>query len=134
LDSLRAAVAGAAARRIGGVMRFGVPERRDARGSGADAADGILTVATRIVADEVGEALVVQTDLCLDEFTDHGHCGVLDEQGRVDNDATLVRYREMAIAQAEAGSPPVGPSGLLAGRGAAARAAPEAGGAPGAAA
>ena len=85
-------------------MLFGVPEHKDAIGSGATDPDGILNVATRVVVAEVGDALVVQTDLCLDEFTDHGHCGVLDAQGRVDNDATLERYRDMAVAQAEAGS------------------------------
>ncbi|TPX01094.1 porphobilinogen synthase, partial [Schumannella luteola] len=84
---------------------------------------GILNVATRIAVEEVGDALVVQTDLCLDEFTDHGHCGVLDEHGRVDNDATLVRYREMAIAQAHAGSQLVGLSGMMDGQVAAVRAA-----------
>ena len=85
-------------------MLFGVPEHKDAIGSGATDPDGILNVATRIAAAEAGDALVVQTDLCLDEFTDHGHCGVLDADGYVDNDATLERYRDMAIAQAEAGS------------------------------
>ena len=84
-------------------MLFGVPAREDAIGTGATDPDGILNVATRAVAAEVGDALVVQTDLCLDEFTDHGHCGVLDARGAVDNDATLLRYQEMAVAQAEAG-------------------------------
>ena len=78
LDSLRRAAADAAASGVGGVMLFGVPAVRDARGSGADDDRGILNVATRAVVEEVGDALVVQTDLCLDEFTDHGHCGVLD--------------------------------------------------------
>jgi porphobilinogen synthase len=110
-------------------MLFGVPEAKDAIGSGATDRDGILNAATRIAASEVGDALVVQTDLCLDEFTDHGHCGVLDEAGRVDNDATLVRYREMAIAQAEAGSQLVGLSGMMDGQVAAVRAALDAAGA-----
>ena len=104
LDSVKQAVQDAAAAGIGGVMLFGIPAGRDAIGSGATDPDGILNRATRIVAAEAGDALVVQTDLCLDEFTDHGHCGVLDAHGIVDNDATLERYRDMALAQAEAGS------------------------------
>jgi porphobilinogen synthase len=120
-DSLKAAVNEAAAAGIGGVMLFGVPEVRDPVGSGATAPDGILNVATRAVAAEVGDALVVQTDLCLDEFTDHGHCGVLDSSGRVDNDATLERYRDMALAQAEAGSRLLGLSGMMDGQVAAVR-------------
>jgi len=121
LDSLKAEIARASAAGIGGVMLFGVPEHRDATGSGATDSDGILNVATRVAVAEAGDALVVQTDLCLDEFTDHGHCGVLDAQGRVDNDLTLVRYREMALAQAEAGSHLVGLSGMMDGQVAAVR-------------
>jgi porphobilinogen synthase len=121
LDSFRRALADAAVAGIGGVMLFGVPEQRDATGSGATDPDGILNVATRAAVSEVGDALVVQTDLCLDEFTDHGHCGVLDGRGRVDNDATLVRYRDMAIAQAEAGSQLLGLSGMMDGQVAAVR-------------
>ena len=120
-DSFRQALADAAAARIGGVMLFGVPERKDAVGSGATDPDGILNVATRIAVEEVGGSLVVQTDLCLDEFTAHGHCGVLDSRGRVDNDATLLRYRDMAVAQAEAGSHLLGLSGMMDGQVAAAR-------------
>lgn len=116
LDSFKAEVARAAAAGIGGVMLFGVPQHRDATGTGATDPDGILNVATRVAVAEAGDALVVQTDLCLDEFTDHGHCGVLDAHGRVDNDATLVRYREMALAQAEAGSHLVGLSGMMDGQ------------------
>jgi porphobilinogen synthase len=116
LDTLRAAAADAAAAGIGGVMLFGVPEVRDARGSGADDPRGILNVATEAVVAEVGDALVVQTDLCLDEFTDHGHCGVLDARGRVDNDATLERYASMALAQARAGSAMLGLSGMMDGQ------------------
>ncbi len=129
LDSLRAELQRAAAAGVGGVMLFGVPREKDATGSGATDPDGILNVATRIAAAEVGDALVVQTDLCLDEFTDHGHCGVLDVDGRVDNDATLVRYREMALAQARAGSQLVGLSGMMDGQVAAVRAALDADGA-----
>jgi porphobilinogen synthase len=98
-----------------------VPETRDAIGSGGTDPDGVLNVGTRIVAEEVGDALVVQTDLCLDEFTDHGHCGVLAADGSVDNDATLLRYREMALAQAEAGSQLLGLSGMMDGQVAAVR-------------
>jgi hypothetical protein len=102
IDSLRAAAVEAAEAGVGGVMLFGVPAVRDARGSGADDPQGILNVATEALAAEVGDALVVQTDLCLDEFTDHGHCGVLAADGSVDNDATLERYASMALAQARA--------------------------------
>lgn len=121
LDSLRRAAAEAAEAGVGGIMLFGIPETRDATGSAADDPDGILNVATRAVAAEVGDALVVQTDLCLDEFTDHGHCGVLDAAGEVDNDATLTRYEAMAIAQAEAGSALLGLSGMMDGQVAAVR-------------
>ncbi|MFC6356420.1 porphobilinogen synthase [Luethyella okanaganae] len=121
LDSVRRAVTDAASAGVGGVMLFGVPESRDAIGSGATDPDGILNAATRVVAEEVGGALVVQTDLCLDEFTDHGHCGVLDALGRVDNDATLERYREMALVQAASGSQLLGLSGMMDGQVAAVR-------------
>jgi porphobilinogen synthase len=121
IDSLKRAVTDAAAAGIGGVMLFGVPETRDAVGTAASDPDGILNVATRAVAAEVGDALVVQTDLCLDEFTDHGHCGVLDASGRVDNDATLERYQQMALAQADAGSQLLGLSGMMDGQVAAVR-------------
>jgi porphobilinogen synthase len=123
LDSLKAEIARAAAAGIGGIMLFGVPEHKDAIGSGATDPDGILNVAARVAVAEAGDALVVQTDLCLDEFTDHGHCGVLDAQGRVDNDASLERYREMALAQAEAGSQLLGLSGMMDGQVAAVRSA-----------
>lgn len=121
LDSLKRAAVEAAEAGVGGVMLFGVPQTRDAVGTAATAPDGILNVATRAVVDEVGDALVVQTDLCLDEFTDHGHCGVLDRDGHVDNDATLLRYRDMAVAQAEAGSQLLGLSGMMDGQVAAVR-------------
>jgi porphobilinogen synthase len=115
-DSLKAAAAEAAALGLGGIMLFGVPERKDARGSGACAADGILNVAITDVAAQVGDALPVMADLCLDEFTDHGHCGVLAGDGTVDNDATLEVYAEMAVAQASAGVDVVGPSGMMDGQ------------------
>ena len=123
LDSFRDALNHAARVGVGGVMLFGVPLHKDATGTGASAPDGILQEAPRIAASEVGDALVVQTDLCLDEFTDHGHCGVLDERGGVDNDATLARYVAMALAQAEAGSALLGLSGMMDGQTAAIRAA-----------
>jgi porphobilinogen synthase len=123
LDSFRAELNRAAAAGIGGVMLFGVPEHKDATGTGATDPDGILNVATRIAVGEVGDALVVQTDLCLDEFTDHGHCGVLTADGRVDNDASLERYRAMGVAQAEAGSQLLGLSGMMDGQVAAVRSA-----------
>jgi porphobilinogen synthase len=116
LDSFRSELQRAAAAGVGGVMLFGVPEAKDAIGSGATDPDGILNVATRIAVSEVGDALVVQTDLCLDEFTDHGHCGVLDAAGRVDNDASLERYRDMALVQADAGSQLLGLSGMMDGQ------------------
>ncbi|KAA9149549.1 porphobilinogen synthase [Microbacterium lushaniae] len=116
LDSLRAAAADAATAGLGGVMLFGVPAVRDAVGSAADDPRGILNVATEALVAEVGDALVVQTDLCLDEFTDHGHCGVLDARGGVDNDATLERYAAMALAQARAGSAMLGLSGMMDGQ------------------
>ncbi|PRY67891.1 porphobilinogen synthase [Glaciihabitans tibetensis] len=121
LDSFERALVEAAEAGIGGVMLFGVPEQKDAVGSGAIDPEGILNVATRIAASAVGDALVVQTDLCLDEFTDHGHCGVLDAAGRVDNDASLLVYRDMALAQAAAGSQLVSLSGMMDGQVAAVR-------------
>jgi porphobilinogen synthase len=101
---------------VGGLMLFGVPAVRDAAGSGADDPDGVLNQALRDVVDAVGDRLVVMADLCLDEFTDHGHCGVLDLQGRVDNDATLDRYASMALAQARAGAHLLGLSGMMDGQ------------------
>lgn len=101
---------------IGGIMLFGVPQHKDAVGSGAIDPNGILNLATARLREEFGDDLLIMTDLCLDEFTDHGHCGVLDDQGRVDNDATLEVYAQMAIAQAEAGAHLVGPSGMMDGQ------------------
>ncbi|TFD78219.1 porphobilinogen synthase [Cryobacterium fucosi] len=121
IDSARRAVAQAAEAGIGGIMLFGVPDVRDAIGTGATDPDGILNAATRALVAEVGDALVVQTDLCLDEFTDHGHCGVLSVDGTVDNDTTLERYREMALVQAASGSQLLGLSGMMDGQVAAVR-------------
>ena len=101
---------------LGGIMLFGVPVDKDGTGSGAVDPDGILNVALRTVRDAVGDDLVVMADTCLDEFTDHGHCGVLDERGRVDNDATNEIYAEMAVAQARAGAHVVAPSGMMDGQ------------------
>jgi porphobilinogen synthase len=115
-DSLRKAAVEAAQAGLGGLMLFGVPVAKDAVGSGATYPEGILNLAIRDVVSEVGNALVVMSDLCLDEFTDHGHCGVLAADGSVDNDATLVRYAEMALAQASAGAHVLGLSGMMDGQ------------------
>ena len=122
-DSLRKAAAEAAGLGLGGIMLFGIPASKDARGSGGVDPEGILNVAIEDVVGEVGDAVVVMSDLCLDEFTDHGHCGVLSATGEVDNDATLEIYAEMAVAQAAAGVGVVGPSGMMDGQVAAIRAA-----------
>ncbi|MCO0632999.1 porphobilinogen synthase [Micrococcus luteus] len=115
-DSLKAAAAEAAELGLGGIMLFGVPTTRDAVGSAALDPDGVLNRAIRDVKTEVGDGLVVMSDLCLDEFTDHGHCGVLTAEGAVDNDATLEIYARMGIAQAEAGADVLGPSGMMDGQ------------------
>jgi porphobilinogen synthase len=122
-DSLRAAVAESAELGLGGVMLFGIPEHKDATGSGGIDPAGVLNLAITDVVAEVGDALTVMSDLCLDEFTDHGHCGVLTPDGRVDNDRTLEAYAEMARAQAHAGVDMVGPSGMMDGQVAVIRAA-----------
>jgi porphobilinogen synthase len=115
-DSLRRAAAEAASLGLGGIMLFGVPTTKDPTGScGVDPA-GVLNVAIGDVVAEVGDALPVMADLCLDEFTDHGHCGVLTPSGEVDNDATLEIYAQMALAQAAAGVDVVGPSGMMDGQ------------------
>jgi porphobilinogen synthase len=115
-DTVRRAVAEAAELGLGGVMLFGVPERKDPTGSGALDPDGVLNAAIRDVVAEVGDTLPVMADLCLDEFTDHGHCGLLGPDGSVDNDATLAAYAAMALAQADAGVALVGPSGMMDGQ------------------
>lgn len=117
-DSLKKAAVEALEAGVSGIMLFGVPEeeKKDAAGTVGTDPDGILQVALRDVRAEVGDDLIVMSDLCLDEFTDHGHCGVLDSQGRVDNDATLERYAEMAQVQADAGAHVVGPSGMMDGQ------------------
>ncbi len=119
-DSLRKAAVEAVQAGVGGLMLFGVPENRDATGSGATDDDGVLNVAIRDVIAEVGDATVVMSDLCLDDFTDHGHCGVLAESvngvDSVDNDATLARYADMGLAQAAAGAHMLGLSGMMDGQ------------------
>ncbi|MFH8989267.1 porphobilinogen synthase [Streptomyces sp. NPDC017940] len=117
-DTLKKAAVEAVAAGVSGIMLYGVPEesKKDGLGTVGTDPDGILQVALRDVRAEVGDDLLVMSDLCLDEFTDHGHCGVLDEHGRVDNDATLERYAEMAQVQADAGAHVVGPSGMMDGQ------------------
>ncbi|MBZ4019392.1 porphobilinogen synthase [Streptomyces purpurogeneiscleroticus] len=117
-DTLRKAAVDAVSAGVSGIMLFGVPEdsKKDAAGTAGTDPDGILQVALRDVRSEVGDDLVIMSDLCLDEFTDHGHCGVLTPDGRVDNDATLERYAEMARVQADAGAHTVGPSGMMDGQ------------------
>ncbi|GAA1551515.1 porphobilinogen synthase [Kribbella hippodromi] len=115
-DTARKAIAEAAQLGLGGVMLFGIPSVKDETGSGALDPEGILNVAIEDAVSEAGDALLVMSDLCLDEFTSHGHCGVLDAAGRVDNDATLAIYAEMGVAHASAGAHVVGPSGMMDGQ------------------
>src|SRR5450432_1020025 len=122
-ESLRKEVRELAGLGVPAVMLFGIPAAKDARGSGADAADGVVQVAVRNLRDEIGDAMVLMTDDCLDEFTDHGHCGVVRADGSVDNDATLERYASIAVSQAAAGADIVAPSGMMDGQVAAIRAA-----------
>ena len=129
-DSLRKAAAEAVDAGVGGLVLFGVPAVKDARGSAADDPDGILALALRDLSAEVGDATVLMADLCLDEYTDHGHCGVLTGSGEVDNDATLERYGSIAVAQAAAGAHVVAPGGMMDGQVGAIRAALDAGGYP----
>jgi porphobilinogen synthase len=124
-DSLRRAVVEAAEAGVGGVMLFGIPQHKDAVGSGADADDGVVQSSLREVRKEVGDALVVMADVCLCEYTDHGHCGPLVEtrsgEVTVDNDAAVARYASTAVAQAVAGADVVAPSGMMDGQVAAIR-------------
>ena len=122
-DSLRKAAAEAAAAGVGGMIVFGVPAAKDGRGSAADDAAGISQLALADLRAETGEACVIMADLCLCEYTDHGHCGVLTADGEVANDATLERYAAIAVAQAEAGAHLIAPSGMMDGQVAAIRAA-----------
>ncbi|KUI29953.1 delta-aminolevulinic acid dehydratase [Mycobacterium sp. IS-1742] len=122
-DSLRRAAADAVTAGVGGLMLFGVPrdEDKDPRGSTGIDPEGILNVALRDLAEDLGDDTVIMADTCLDEFTDHGHCGVLDDRGRVDNDATNQQYVKLAVAQAQSGAHVVGPSGMMDGQVAAIR-------------
>jgi porphobilinogen synthase len=115
-ESMRKAASQAVAAGVGGVILFGVPAAKDPRGSAADDPDGIVQVALRDLATEVGADTVLMADLCLDEYTDHGHCGLLTAAGEVDNDATLERYASIAVAQAAAGAHVVAPSGMMDGQ------------------
>ena len=115
-ESLRKEVRTLADLGVPAVMLFGIPSHKDARGSQADATDGVVQVALRTLRDEVGDALVLMADDCLDEYTDHGHCGLLTSAGEVDNDATLDRYATIAVAQATAGVDVVAPSGMMDGQ------------------
>jgi len=123
IGSLKAAATAAAEAGLGGIMLFGVPldADKDAAGTCGVRSSGILNRGLTAVRDAVGDGLVVMADTCLDEFTDHGHCGVLDADGRVDNDATLAAYADLAVAQARAGAQVVGPSGMMDGQVAAIR-------------
>jgi porphobilinogen synthase len=129
-DSLRKAACDAVDAGVGGLILFGIPAVKDARGSAADDGDGIVQHALRDLSAEVGNAAVLMADLCLDEYTDHGHCGTLTAAGEVDNDATLERYASIAAAQAAAGAQVVAPSGMMDGQVAAIRSALDTGGFP----
>jgi porphobilinogen synthase len=122
-DSLRRAAADAVAAGVGGLMIFGVPrtEDKDPTGSAGLRPDGILNVALRDLAGDLGDATVLMADTCLDEFTDHGHCGIVDDAGRIDNDATNAQYIKLAVAQANSGAHVVGTSGMMDGQVAAIR-------------
>jgi porphobilinogen synthase len=122
-ESLRKEVRALADLGVPAVMLFGVPSHKDARGTQADAHDGVVQTALRNLRDEVGDELVLMVDDCLDEYTDHGHCGLVNASGEVDNDATLERYASIAVAQAEAGADVIAPSGMMDGQVGAIRAA-----------
>ena len=116
MDSLKKAAAEAVELGVGGIMLFGIPAERDAVGSAGTDPNGILNRGIAAVREEVGDDLVIMSDVCLDEFTDHGHCGVLDDNGVVDNDTTLEIYGRMAVEQARAGAHVLGPSGMMDGQ------------------
>lgn len=122
-DSLRKAAAEAVDAGVGGLILFGIPAAKDGRGSAADDPAGIVQLALRDLSAELGDATVLMADLCLDEYTDHGHCGLLTPAGEVDNDSTLERYAAIAVAQASAGAHVVAPSGMMDGQVAAIRSA-----------
>jgi porphobilinogen synthase len=115
-ETLRKAAHEAVEAGAGGIILFGIPAMKDARGSAADDPDGIVQKALRDLSADLGDSAVIMSDLCLDEYTDHGHCGLLTSAGEVDNDATLERYASIAIAQAAAGADVVAPSGMMDGQ------------------
>ncbi len=115
-ESLRKEVRALCDLGVPAVMLFGVPSHKDVRGSEADSPDGVVQVALRNLRDEIGDALVIMADDCLDEYTDHGHCGLVTDAGEVDNDATLERYASIAVAQAHAGADVIAPSGMMDGQ------------------
>jgi len=130
LESLRKEAAEIASRGVRALVLFGVPSSKDAVGSQASDPNGIAQLGLKELRDELGDSTVLISDLCLDEYTDHGHCGVLSDDGEVDNDRTLERYEEIALAQAEAGADIVAPSGMMDGQVAAIRDALDDGGYP----
>jgi porphobilinogen synthase len=115
-ESLRKEVRALCDLGVPAVMLFGIPARKDARGSQADAPDGVVQLALRNLREEVGDSLVLMVDDCLDEYTDHGHCGIVNEAGEVDNDGTIERYASIAVAQAGAGADVIAPSGMMDGQ------------------
>jgi porphobilinogen synthase len=129
-DSVRKAAADAVNAGVGGLILFGIPAAKDGRGSAADDAAGIVQLALGDLAADLGTDTVLMADLCLDEYTDHGHCGILTPDGEVDNDATLERYAAIAVAQAQAGAHVVAPSGMMDGQVGAIRTALDAAGFP----
>jgi porphobilinogen synthase len=129
-ESARKAAAAAVDAGVGGLILFGIPDQKDARGSAADNPSGIIQLALADLAADLASETVLMADLCLDEYTDHGHCGILTPAGEVDNDATLERYASIALAQAQAGAHVVAPSGMMDGQVAAIRSALDAGGYP----
>ncbi len=128
VESLRKAAHDAVQAGVGGLLLFGIPSVKDACGSQADADEGIVNVALRALRSDLGDSTVLIADLCLCEYTDHGHCGLLGPDGVVDNDATLTRYAAVAAAQAQAGAQVIAPSGMMDGQVAAIRSALDAGG------
>ncbi len=115
-ESLRKAAATAVEAGVGGLILFGIPAGKDGRGSAADDPEGIVQLALADLLSDLGASTVLMADLCLDEYTDHGHCGILTPGGEVDNDATLERYASIALAQARAGAHVVAPSGMMDGQ------------------
>lgn len=128
MESLRKEVHALANLGVKGVVLFGIPATKDPNGSGADAPDGVMQKALRTLRDDLDDRMVLVADTCLDEYTDHGHCGLVADAGEIDNDATLERYASIAVAQARAGADIVAPSGMMDGQVAVIRAALDAAG------